>query len=387
MKFNRVQFRSGIVSGLFVGLTAIGSAGCGDQSAGVSDDAEQVQSAITGGWTTLTLENGWTTVSGTMAPAVALVNGTTTFRGVLNGTNSTNRIAFHLPTAFYPYSGNGADTVSMRVTFKDSGGGTMTYNNGIDPNMGDANSVIIVPDAGQPLAWVSLDGVAFDRTGDDSTEFPTDTSKWVGRYARRVQGPHGLDTAVMAKNVGGFVRFQGFLLAADPSDPPYMFTIDPTFRTNQSVTVPVSLGGDNSSFWGQITIYPNGDVYFGGNAPAAGAGTSFEGAFYSKTVTGNSALTLKNGWTSGARQARVGNYGGVIRFQGSISGGTNVSFATLPSTMRPPKDIQFAAAAYGAVPVNITVEAATGNMKLSTSYVPLSVSTMYVSLDGLSFGI
>jgi len=374
--------RSWLLVGLMVSLAA---AGCGtDESSGVTE----AQGALTGGWTTLTLENGWRTVTGTTAPAVGLYNGTTVFRGVLDGHLSSSSTAFHLPSTFRPTTGTGNDYVDVRVAFAGSGGGTLTYNPKLIPG-GEGDNVTIVADPGLSLSYVSLDGAAFDLTGDSSTAIPYDTTEWQGVYAHRVQGPHGLDQAALAKSVDGFVHFQGYLTSADPTFPNYLFTLPAAFRTNQQVTVPVALGAVPSQTlngWGQITIYPSGDVYVNGNPYSYAAGTSLEGAFYSRTVTGNSALTLVNGWTSGARQARVGNYGGVIRFQGSISGGTNVSFGTLPLAMRPPRDVTIVAAAYGGVPVAITVQS-TGNLKVSTAYVPLSVTAMFLSLDGLSFGI
>jgi hypothetical protein len=79
--------------------------------------------------------------------------------------------------------------------------------------------------------------------------------------------------------------------------------------------------------------------------------TSLEGVSFPVSSTGYTPLTLQNGWTtySGGRTPAVANVGGIIRFQGAVSGGTTAALFTLPAGMAPPTttyvtvDLYFAA--------------------------------------------
>lgn len=389
---------TGKLTTLLGGFVLVATAACGAaegegplHEVGASDleEIDQSEQAITGGWTSLTLVNGWTNYWGAaVPPAVGVVNGVVTFRGVLNGSNATSNIPFYLPAAFRPYfmdngqPATGADYVEMRVAMAGTAQGSIEYIPDLNGGQGTPHAMRIHPDnpsSGNPTSFVSLDGVAFDRTQDDSTPLQP-AAGWATTYGRRVQGPH--TAGVYVKNVGGFVRFQGYL-SSSQSFPGYVFTLPSQYRTNEMVSVPVNLAGS----WGFIAIYPSGDVFVGGNPPAAALGTSFEGAFYSRTLSGNGPLNLVNGWGAySSRAARVGKYGDVVRFQGAISGGTSGTLATLPSDMRPSRAVTLLAVANGGVPARITVST-NGNVTVDTTNLPLWISTVYLSLDGLSFAL
>jgi len=389
---------TGRMTTLLAGLALLATAGCSaaedtdlfdEIGASGLEEVDQSEQAITGGWTTLTLVNGWTNYWGAaVPPAVGVVNGVVTFRGALNGSNATSDIAFYLPAQFRPYfqyAGQthvGTDIISVRVAMAGTAQGTLQYVPDLFGGQGNPHAVRIIPDnpsSGSPKSFVSLDGVTFDRTVDNSTPLQPDPS-WSPVYARRLQGPHTAGAYV--KNVDGFVRFQGYLTSSQ-TFPGYLFTLPSQYRTNETVSVPVNLEGS----WGYLSIYPSGDVYVGGNPPAAANGTSLEGAFYSRTLSGNSPLALVNGWSAySTRAVRVGKNDDVVRFQGAISGGTSGTLATLPSNMRPSKPVTLLAVAYGGVPARIVVNT-NGNVTVDTTNPPLWVSSLYLSLDGLSFAL
>jgi hypothetical protein len=184
--------------------------------------------------------------------------------------------------------------------------------------------------------------------------------------------------------VEGFVRFQGLLANSVANDyDGFLFNLDTDFRPSNTVYVPADLGG--ASF-GQLTIYPSGDVYVNGNATAAKNGTSLEGVWFSKTLSGNVALSLDNNWSAySARSVKVGKYGGVVRFQGAISGGTSTTVGTLTdSNMWPPKTVYLVAAAYGPTPARIIVTTS-GVVQVDTP--GLTTASLFLSLDGVSFAL
>ncbi|HEV8548667.1 MAG TPA: hypothetical protein VGQ57_06560, partial [Polyangiaceae bacterium] len=104
------------------------------------------------------------------------------------------------------------------------------------------------------------------------------------------------------------------------------------------------------------------------------------------TLTGNSPLTLVNGWGqySSARLVRVGKYGNVVRFQGAISGGTNTKFATLPTSLRPTRTVYVPTVTNGTTG-RIIISTA-GDMTIENPG-GLSNAALFTSLDGVSFGL
>jgi hypothetical protein len=388
-----------VFSALLVALMSVGAAGCtGGQDDGVDTKVE----AITGNWTPLTLLTGWSNYWGsTYPPAVGIVNGTVTFRGAIKANSTANAIPFSLGgsayTAFQATDGNaisvptvmwqpGVGDVVGSVLFKGnilgSGYNTAVYQ---DPNPGNDNTV--GPGA---QYFTSLEGVAYDATV--GVGIPVNVNgNWNSEYTRR-QDVYGAtcssgNCGVWVKSVNGFIRFQGFLSAIDqnPMDfNGYLFTLtDSTYIPGQEVQVPVDLG--NGKAWGALTIDPNGAVYVNGDITAADSGVSFENAWFSKTNTGNVALPLSHGWQAySPRQVKVGNYGGVVRLQGAIYGGTSTTIGTLASTYRPTVQVRMAAVANGAIPAFVVIDTA-GN--ITVEGVPLNVAALYLSLDGLSYGL
>ena len=367
---------------LAVGFALVLTLGCGGAEGSEQlepDEATELgqsQEAITGGWTTLTLTNGWQNYWGTSnAPAIGMVNGVVTFRGALKASNPTDNSPFTVPTAFRP---NPNSVRNMRLVLSGGAGGTLFIEL-------DGKARVIqdgVPPIGQAAkSRTSLDGVSYDLSEGNAL---AEAGEWEFLYGfRQPPGAH-------VKTVDGFVRFQGLLAKPDCANADFdgfLFTLPTTYRPSNTVWVATQLGAGTGSgqSWGRLTISPNGNVFVDGNPPAANCGTSFEGVFYSKTLSGNIALPLANGWAPySARSVKVGKYGGVVRFQGAVSGGTSTTLATLPTDMRPPNTVYLVAGAYGPVPARIVVSTS-GSVRVD--HPSLSVASLFLSLDGVSFGL
>lgn len=371
---------------LATGLLVLSLTGCGGLPDGAEqDDVGTLQSAINGGWTTLTLINGWQAAGSSYhVPAVGKVNGVVVFRGALKATNPTSNVAFSLPAAFAPADHNGfADSATVRVKIVLSGGagGSLTY----DPF---SHTVSIGQDGLPPSAigsaaqtLTSLDGASFDVNVGSAVSAPG----WDGYYTWR---PNDGNFQGYVKNVDGFVRFQGLLHKTTDGDfNNFIFTIPSQFRPGNTIWVYANIGHpSNPNGWSLVTIYPSGDVWVDGTAGATWpSGVHLDGVSYSRTLTGTVALPLSNGWVPySARQVRVGNFGGVVRLQGAISGGTSTTIGTLPSTLRPTKTVRLPTIASGTT-ARITIDPS-GAMTVDNPG-GLSVSTLFLSLDGVSFGI
>lgn len=344
------------------------------------EQVEETAEAITDGWTTLALGNGWQNYWGsTYPPAIGRVNGVVTFRGALKATNPTSDSPFTLPTGPTSFLPSPASNLDLRVVLSGGVGGTIHFDlNGAAHILQDGESPLGPGPAAKTLT--SLDGVSFDQSA--GTETPLEPEgDWGPLYGFRVGGTNLWGAYV--KEVDGFVRFQGLLTNSYPTSyDGFLFNLDAEFRPGNNVYVPTTLGGQT---WGQLTIYSNGDVYVNGSSVAANSGTSLEGVSFSNTLDGSVPLDLDNDWGPySARSVKVGTYGGVVRFQGAISGGTSATVATLPSGMWPPTTVYLVAAAYGPVPARIVVSTS-GVVTVDSP--GLSVASMFLSLDGVSFGL
>jgi hypothetical protein len=388
--------RVGGLSTAVVGLALL-TAGCGEPP----DSVETKQGEVIT-WTNLTLMNGWQNYWGTSnPPAVALINGIVTFRGALKAPNPTGNIAFVLPAAMAPQYANNMvmeATLSNNVggallaVYKDpptgvAAGSVYVYQDGIYPNLG-----------AEAKAFTSLDGVSFDKDGGTViTPPPTPPgTDWISMYGYRQNMPGSgctsNDCGVYVRLTSdGFVRFKGALmnLQGNSNTDFFLGTLPSSqYIPGQNVTIPVSVGGlDPAQSWSALTINSDGTVFVNGNYASASAMTSFEGASFSKTNSGNVNIPLSNGWHAfSARTVKIGKYGDVVRLQGGIAGGTSTTICSgtnpLPTTYRPPKTVRLVAAASGPVPATIVISPS-GVMTVEGP--PLFVATQFVSLDGLSY--
>jgi hypothetical protein len=382
------------ISVLTLGFVSMFAAACGDANEPPeANDLEAAGEAITGGWKTLTLINGWQNFhTSSYPPAVGIVNGVVTFRGAIKATNPTSPVAFKLDgSAFAAYRPDPSNAAFLRTVMNGSVGGSLFWNPFFDTNL--VTDQMSVYQDGVPTttvgsaakAFTSLEGVSYDRVG--GTPIDHDDA-WTTNYGFRenLWACNG-GCGAYVKLVDGFVRFQGLLTKLDANDyNGYLFTLtDPSLVPAHNVTVPVNLGGSANQSWGALTIYTTGDVYVNGNPPAANSSTSFEGVSYSKTLSGNVTLPLSNGWMPySGRSVRVGKYGDVVRFQGAIKNGTSGTLGTLALAYRPARTVRVVGVAYGAVPVTIVINTS-GVMTFEG--VPLEVGALFLSLDGVSFAL
>jgi hypothetical protein len=80
----------------------------------------------------------------------------------------------------------------------------------------------------------------------------------------------------------------------------------------------------------------------------------------------------------------VGNYNGVIRFQGAVAGGTSAKIGTLPSNFpKPPVTVFLTTGGYSPAPARIYIDTA-GNIGFDT--LPVEIGSRFLSLEGVSFG-
>lgn len=363
-------------------MTGCGLADSNEPSAS-ADSIEPVESAITGGWTAITPINGWQAAGGSyQAPAVGKVNGIVVFRGALKATNPSDTAAFTLPSTFQPIDAHGfvgATAVKVKIVLSGGAGGTLVYDYlaGVvrinQDGLGDAVGA-------EAKTLTSLDGVSYDA----AVVTPLDSPGWHGDYGFRITND---PQAVFAKKTtDGFIRLQGFIVPTDPNPSNYMFTLPTDMRPGSTVWEYANIGF-SSNAWSQVAIYSTGEVWVDGNDFYTWtAGVSLEGVSFSRTFVGNQALPMSNGWTSySTRPARVGTYGGVVRFQGAIAGGTSTTIGTLPVGMRPPKTVQLPTIAYGPTTGNITITS--GGVMTISNPGGLSNATLFTSLEGVSFGI
>jgi hypothetical protein len=379
------------------GFVMLATTGCGIDE-GATEPVETKQGAISGGWTTLPLLTGWQAAGGAYAaPAVGMVNGVVVFRGALKATNpnnvNTSKLALTLPAAFRPGDVNGdlgASTFEVKIALNNGNGGTLSYEFA-GPEAGkltisqdgyvDGSGAIPGPEA---RALTILDGASVDLTVGAVLESPG----WAGDYGFRADA--GGEPNAFVKKVDGFVRFQGFLRKTDPGDfNNYLFTItDPDMIPGNIVQVYANIGGFAvARQWSVLAIYPSGQVWIDGNMPTTWpGGVSLEGVSFSRTLTGNQLLPMSNGWTHhSSRQARVGKYGDVVRFQGAVKNGTSPTIGTLPTSMRPTKTVVMPTIVNGPASGTITVNTS-GNV-IITCPGGVSNAAIFTSLDGVSFGL
>ena len=302
-----------------------------------------------------------------------------TFRGAVKAPNPTSTVIANLPATFQP---NPDSAIFMKIVLNGGQGGLLTYDylchclvltqDGLVGAVGSAAK-----------AFASLDGASFDTAIGTHIDAPG----WVGYTGFRdgtVSWP-----AANVKLVNGFVRFQGLITKEDPEDPgTVLFTIPTQFRPGIAVRVYTNVGGIGSvaASWSYLDINPSGLVTTPGINPAVSNNAiSLEGVSFSRTLSGNMQLPLMNGWVNhSSRQARVGKYGEVVRFQGDISGGTSTTIGFLPVGMRPTKTVKLPTITQETTAV-LTINP-DGKMIID-SQGGLTIATLHTTLDGVSFGL
>jgi len=374
------RMSSGKLSAALAGFAWLAAAGCAEQA----DDVETIQSAITDGWTTLTLNKGWSNYNGTSnPPAIGKVNEIVTFRGALKSDGSGGDSPFTIPSQFLPVTGS---VLALPVVMASASRGALSVETtGVVHAFRDGESPAGPGPAGK--VFTSLDGVSYDRITTDAEPIQTQ-GNWIAEYPHRVG--QGATAGVYAKLVNGFVRLQGEVHSALSSNTSlYLFNIPkPEWCPGQSVYVPVALCSGSTGAYGRLNIYSDCRVFVqpeNNNVAAANCGVTVEGASYALSFT-PTALPLENGWIAySARAVKVRKDGGVVRFQGAVYNGTSTTITTkLPSTMWPPVTVYIPADAFGATHGRIVVTP-TGTVRFDSPV--LSTAKGFLSLDSVSFGL
>ena len=229
-------------------------------------------------------------------------------------------------------------------------------------------------------AFTSLDGLSYDKDVYDGTPIFL-VNGWAATYGYRMggSGSEGGD-AVYFTYVDGSVRLQGHISVGTATR---IGNLPSGFRPNATVYLPVTL----CNSYGRIVISTNGNISVqhgnGGSFADASCGVSLEGTSF-PLPSAVWPLTLQSGWaTYSSREAKANMAGGgVVQFEGSISGGTSPTITTLASWMRPPNTVRMVADSNGARQARLVVEPS-GVVKVTGQ--SLTITSGFTSLDGPSF--
>ncbi|MBY0398698.1 hypothetical protein K2X89_00245, partial [Myxococcota bacterium] len=311
----------------------------------------------------LALQSGWSATPGAATPEAFLDRGVVYFRGAISG--GTTGFVFTLPPEMRPETHVYAlvalcNARAGRLFIQSSGAVQVQAKFG---GFADAQ------------CSTSLDGASFVPS---ASGFPVLalTNGWT-------HAPYQTSSAAAALQ-DGIVRFKGALAQGSSG---LAFTLPPAMRPQSVVYVPVGLCGANK---GRLMIQPSGvvQVQAATSFGEANCFTSLDGAWFAPSPAGFGSLTLESGWTptpySTSDVAAVLS-GGVVRFKGAMSNGTNAQAFTLPRGLRPQTDVQLpidlCAAREGRLLISasgsVSVEAASGFGS--------GDAQCFTSLDGASF--
>lgn len=369
-----------------------------------------------GGWTNLTLRNGWRAAADSNVPAVGLVDGIVTFRGALDGTQATSNTAFCLTDGhvtstgpdYTQYRPVDVGWLTTRAALANGASGSLTLSIGIprfDPTLPDTEvdggycMIVSQHGAGFEIGedaeqLTSLEGVTYTKSarGVPQDAIKLESENWFTNYPERgTDGGLPGGQGFYAKVVNGFVRFQGTAITPGTEGQPLpkLFTLPSGLGLipGNPVYVPVTLSPLGDSQPGRLRIQPNGDVFVEGFIDSALGGVALDGAAYSMSSPPSAvAITLANNWsasTSRAVRARLAN--GVVRLEGMVRNGSNTTLGTLPAGMRPARTIYVVAEAPVLDRDSILRINASGTIEIV--YPSLLESQVGISLDGVSFAI
>jgi hypothetical protein len=347
---------------------------CGDGTQTCSDGKTGTYGACTGAngqdFTPLTLQNGWTTYTGTSgaaaAPAVALdCSGNVVFRGGMQ-TSGTNTTAFTLPANLRPSANvylpvDGYFAAKVRLIVATTGAVSVYAPSGT---------------ATDATSFTSLEGASFALSSTGYTALSL-TNGWAQYSGAR---------APAVSVSGGIVRFQGGISGG---------------TTNAAFTLPASMTPS-------IPTYVTADLYFGaqgrlniqtngivavipqsGTLADATSFTSLEGVWFALGTTGYTPLSLINSWATygGTRAPAAQVSGGIVRLQGAMmTGATNNAPFVLPVGMRPASAAYVPVDLYGGAKgrINIFTD---GTVTVQAAGNVTSNFMMLTSLEGVFFGL
>jgi hypothetical protein len=336
-------------------------------SAGAAQAAASVSPALTGGWTPVVLQNGWTNSPfGTSAAAVRTVSGIVHFKGAI-ATTGTNPVPFTLPAGFHP-----ASVVFVPVDLCNATNGRLQ----IEPT----GVVTVQAEDGafsNAACFTSLDGASFAKSATSFTPL-TLQNGWTS-------SPFGTSAAAV-RTVSGIVHFKGAIATTGTN--PVPFTLPTGFRPAHVVYVPVDLCNASHGVLeiaksGVVTVEPEGGAFSN-----AACFTSLDGASFAKSATSFTPLTLQNGWFNSpfatfAPRART--ISGIIHLEGAIAtSGTNPVPFTLPTGFRPASVVFVPVDLCTATNGRLQIEP-TGVVTVQAEGGAFSNAACFTSLDGVSF--
>jgi len=314
-------------------------------------------------WTSLALRNGWADYGNhTAAPAVTKINGIVHLKGAI-ATTGTNPVPFTLPAGDRP-----ATNVFVPV---DLGAATAGLLN-IAPS--GVASVQADQTWSNAQTLTSLDGASFATSGSSFTPL-TPLNGWTNAASFGSAG---------ARTINGIVHLRGAITASSATGEP--FILPAAFRPNHTVYVLVGLCNAHS---GRLDIYPSGVVDVeaeGGTIDNAECGTSLDGAWFAKSASLYTPLTLQNGWHNsggGFASPAVRKISGIVHLEGAIAGGTNPQAFTLPARFRPAHNVYVSVDANGANRGHVLIDS-NGQVTVFAEGSQSDVTT-FTSLDGVSF--
>ena len=329
--------------------------------------AAPARPGLAGGFTALTLQNGWTASPfGTSAPAARVISGIVHFKGAI-ATTGTNPVPFTLPAGFRP-----ARAVYVPVDLCDAANGRLQ----IEPT-----GVVTVQAEGGAFSnaacFTSLDGASYAQSSRSFTTLRL-RHGWFN-------SPFGTYAAGV-RVISGIVHFKGAIGTKGAN--PVPFTLPAAFRPASVVYVPVDLCDATK---GALQIDPTGVVTVDAEKGAfsnAACFTSLDGGSYAQSSRSFTTLRLRHGWFNspfGTYAAGVRLISGIVQFKGAIAtSGTNPVPFTLPAAFRPPRAVY--------VPVDLCTATngrlqitPTGQVIVEAQDGAFSNAACFTSLDGVSY--
>jgi len=335
-------------------------------SAAGAQAAASAPHALTSSWTSLKLQNGWADYGfGTAGPAVTNISGIVHLKGEI-ATNGTNQAPFTLPARDRP-----ATAVFVPVDLAAGTAGQL--------EIAPSGVVAVIPEQSWSNAQTltSLDGISFATSGSSFTKLTLKNGWTIG-------GSTSPGAAV--RNISGIVHFRGLIATKGSNDVP--FTLPSGFRPGHMVYVPVTLCSGNN---GRLDIYPSGLVQVeaeGGTWSHAQCFTSLDGAWFAKSASLYTPLTLQNGWASygvSTASPAVRKISGIVHLEGAMATpGTDPRAFTLPAGFRPAHYVDVSVDTDSANRAHIVI-APSGQAIVFPEGNLWNNASSFTSLDGVSF--
>jgi hypothetical protein len=316
------------------------------------------------GYTTLTLQNGWTNGPFSTSSATIIdIGGVIHLKGAI-ATAGTNMAPFVLPAGFRP----AVDTYVTVDTLAASKGRLFIQANG--------NVTVQAQTLSNAQQFTSLDGVSF----------PSETAQFTSLSLINGWTSSPFSTgAAGAEKVSGVVHLKGAIATSGTNSNP--FVLPAGFRPPVNVYLPIDLCG---SAKGRLYLAPSGSasvfVAPGGSWSSAQCFTSLDGVTF--TASDFTPLALENAWinapfSTGRAGAAVS--GGIVQLSGAMATGTSTAAFTLPIGMRPPTSVYVSVDMFGGSKGRLNI-LSSGAVAVQAQGA-FSDAQQFTSLDGVSFAI